>query len=199
MKKTVLSLTLLATIVLGGVASTSAFAADVQGANGKKEGTSTVTFEGIDVNNGGLVLDKASSIVFATTTTGNGSADYVIAGTSTEGITVTDLRGGDEGWTVTAKASDLKASNGGNNYTLPVTSVTLTIADSVATKDSEKVKGAAGADIYTAANKICFGQSDTNGTWSSAIPTSEIQVKKAGVKALTYTGKIEYTLSDTIQ
>lgn len=184
MKKTVLGVILLGLITFGGVLPTSA--KDVSTTNGSTD----VTFEGLDVDHGGLVLNEVADIAFTKTTTGN--SNYVIDGAGNKGIKVTDLRGGDEGWTVTAKANELTAQKNSTTYTLPVSAVEVTIADVTETR------GCTSANIYSAANKICSGTKDSNGTWVSAAPTAQIFVNQAGVKALTYTGTIEYTLSDAL-
>lgn len=153
---------------------------------------------GTSADNGGLQLSSVPNISFPTSKMGSSQS---ISAVAKGDISVTDFRGGSDGYTVLAKATPFVNSNN-PNAVLDVSSFQVSVADSVAvsTVSNSVVKGMGLVEIYQVTNKICYGQSSTNGYSSSGAMTAKITLNGGNMpnKAGQYTGEIIYTLQDAL-
>lgn len=157
------------------------------------QGDTTVTFTA--PTTGSLVLNKVPSYDFSSHELASSYSGFTATGS--QAYDVTDLTGGNTGYTITANASTLK--NGDN--VLPVSTFTTTTADGVADATTGgKISGTSAAvNIYQTANTVATGNENSNGNLTSGTTGATMALATAnGVKAGTYSGTIDYNISTNL-
>lgn len=158
----------------------------------KAQGTTRIEFQKASGSQG-LTLDKAPSFEFNNhDITANMSMDYD-ANQSTP-IQVTDLTGSSDGYHVTPQANNLTL-DGNTSVVLPVSQLSMTVADGAKNTSGGYVHGTTGTQIFGAAATVATGDANTNGTNASGNTNSHIKLSGNQVKAGTYNGTIDYTVA----
>lgn len=169
---------------------TASIPVNVKAADSDLTGSGTTKVEFTAPTDGSLILNKVPSYDFASHVLASSYSGFTATGDNA--YQVTDLRGGDTGYEITANASPLV--NG--ESTLPVTTFTTTAADGTADDvTGGKISGANAVDIYGTSNIVATGNASSNGQFSSGTTSAEMSLSTAsGVRAGTYAGTIDYTL-----
>ncbi|MDR0922450.1 MAG: WxL domain-containing protein [Lactobacillales bacterium] len=169
----------------------------------QQTGTLKVIFEGQPADQGGFTLDQQPSFDFGMTQltkTSNQAGSYTLNGRSTDKFSITDGRGGDTGYSITAEASKLAtewddakfgSAVKSGAYVIEPSSITLNTANTSHVKEVN-----ANTEIYNTANKVLVGDKDSNGTLTAGETTATMVVPQQGIKAKEYTGFIQYTLME---
>lgn len=132
-----------------------------------------------------ITLDTVPSFDWGSLTTKAAINENGIVGSPA--LQVTDSRGTDAGYQVTAKATDMQNIDEVN---LPIVSMTLDTAVSDAS-----LTGATNADIKSGEALILSGNGNSNGTKQTQSTKGNIKISN-NAKVGTYTGTIVYTIND---
>lgn len=180
---------MLAVLGFGTIGFSVTVSADVT--PGTNQGTTNIQFT--TPTDGQLVLNKVPSFDFGNHALATSYSAF--AATGSNPYDVTNLTGDSNGYTITAKAGDLK--NGSD--TLPISTLTTDTADGTAQSvTGGKISGATGVQIYNASNKVATGNAAANGQLTSGTTGATLTLSSPGVKAGAYTGVIDYTITDGI-
>ncbi|QIL50498.1 hypothetical protein G7084_03700 [Weissella coleopterorum] len=131
-----------------------------------------------------ITLDSVPSFDWGSLTTKEAVSEHGTPGAPA--LQVTDSRGTDTGYQVTAKASDMKAGA----VNLPIVSMTL---DTVVNDAS--LTRATNADIKSGEALVLSGNANTNGTKQTQSTNGKIKIMN-NAKVGTYTGTIVYIIQD---
>ncbi|MDR0921016.1 MAG: WxL domain-containing protein [Lactobacillales bacterium] len=162
-------------------APSAAFADD----NFNKTGNTAISFTGTAAENGGLVLDEVPSFDFGSTSLGSAQ----LTATSSTPFKVTDIRGSEVGYSITAKATDLKSTT---NKTLPTQQFL------VSTASANGLVGLSDVNIFEISNTVLTSNGDPIGDTTAGTSKAVLTMATNGVKAEAYTGTINYTLAEDI-
>lgn len=162
-------------------------------------GNSRVTFTGNTDPASSLKLTRVSSFDFGSSELRSGTNTMTVLGDYS--ISVEDTRGGDQGYQVQAKASQMKTASAAvpgqsSGLTLPISSFKLTIGNGNTNSIGGSILGSQNSEIYTVANTIATGDANSNGLNSTGSVSAAVDFANTGVKALEYSGTIDYTLLD---
>lgn len=162
-------------------------------------GNSRVTFTGNTDPASSLKLTRVSSFDFGSSELRSGTNTMTVLGDCS--ISVEDTRGGDQGYQVQAKASQMKTASAAvpgqsSSLTLPISSFKLTIGNGNTNSIGGSILGSQNSEIYTVANTIATGDANSNGLNSTGLVSAAVDFANTGVKALEYSGTIDYTLLD---
>lgn len=162
-------------------------------------GNSRVTFTGNTDPASSLKLTRVSSFDFGSSELRSGTNTMTVLGDYS--ISVEDTRGGDQGYQVQAKASQMKTASAAvpgqsSSLTLPISSFKLTIGNGNTNSIGGSILGSQNSEIYTVANTIATGDANSNGLNSTGSVSAAVDFANTGVKALEYSGTIDYTLLD---
>lgn len=162
-------------------------------------GNSRVTFTGNTDPASSLKLTRVSSFDFGSSELRSGTNTMTVLGDYS--ISVEDTRGGDQGYQVQAKASEMKTASAAvpgqsSGLTLPISSFKLTIGNGNTNSIGGSILGSQNSEIYTVANTIATGDANSNGLNSTGSVSAAVDFANTGVKALEYSGTIDYTLLD---
>ncbi|SJZ71177.1 WxL domain surface cell wall-binding [Pilibacter termitis] len=179
------------------------------------EAHNRVSFQGVNINNGGLVLEEVPGYDFSPVTattinttgytfTASGIREVNSAGVTQDntpqGIVVTDLRGGTTGYKVSMEVKDLSLTKGGNSYLLPVNTFKVSVKAGSFTDAGGNVipthAAKTGVDTYKVKGEVITSTAQATGTITSEIPDVTMDVGQQGITSGTYTGVVEYTLED---
>ncbi|MDR2464778.1 MAG: hypothetical protein LBD38_00680 [Streptococcaceae bacterium] len=163
----------------------------------------TLTFASSDaLDFGSATLGLSSQTKSATELVANKPAQLADAKT----LAVLDLRGGDKGWYITAKAGDLYLN--GNSASidptekLPTSLLKVQVGDestAISGVTSAKVTGTSAVDIYGQEPTVATGAVDALGLHVSGNINGEITFGATDqTKAGDYKGVIDYTLVDSV-
>ncbi|MFT9030109.1 MAG: WxL domain-containing protein [Leuconostoc pseudomesenteroides] len=162
-------------------------------------GNSRVTFTGNTDPASSLKLTRVSNFDFGSSELRSGTNTMTVLGDYS--ISVEDTRGGDQGYQVQAKASEMKTASAAvpgqsSGLTLPISSFKLTIGNGNTNSIGGSILGSQNSEIYTVANTIATGDANSNGLNSTGSVSAAVDFANTGVKALEYSGTIDYTLLD---
>ncbi|MFT8756213.1 WxL domain-containing protein [Leuconostoc pseudomesenteroides] len=162
-------------------------------------GNSRVTFTGNTDPASSLKLTRVSNFDFGSSELRSGTNTMTVLGDYS--ISVEDTRGGDQGYQVQAKASEMKTASAvvprqSSGLTLPISSFKLTIGNGNTNSIGGSIRGSQNSEIYTVANTIATGDANSNGLNSTGSVSAVVDFANTGVKALEYSGTIDYTLLD---
>lgn len=162
-------------------------------------GNSRVTFTGNTDPVSSLKLTRVSNFDFGSSELRSGTNTMTVLGDYS--ISVEDTRGGDQGYQVQAKASEMKTASAAvpgqsSGLTLPISSFKLTIGNGNTNSIGGSILGSQNSEIYTVANTIATGDANSNGLNSTGLVSAAVDFANTGVKALEYSGTIDYTLLD---
>lgn len=123
-------------------------------------GNSRVTFTGNTDPASSLKLTRVSSFDFGSSELRSGTNTMTVLGDYS--ISVEDTRGGDQGYQVQAKASQMKTASAvapgqSSGLTLPISSFKLTIGNGNTNSIGGSILGSQNSEIYTVANTIATG------------------------------------------
>lgn len=191
---TKLNLGVAALLTAGAISPLSVFADDVAEGTTSLQGNTTITFEA--PKTGLLTLNQVPDFDFKNhDLTSNKNSTY--SATGDKSIRVMDLTGSNDGYHVTANASQLL--NGSS--ILPVASFAFTTADgtkNAATQGQILGTGATAASIYQGNAKVATGNANANGTNDSGQTSAVLTLNDNTIKAGQYKGTIDYTLSPSM-
>lgn len=131
-----------------------------------------------------ITLDTVPSFDWGSMTTKAAMNENGVAGTPN--LQVTDSRGIDTGYQVTAKATEMKSGT----VNLPIVSMTLdtVVSDAALT-------GVTAADIKAGEATVLTGNENSNGTKQTQSTNGKIKITN-NAKVGAYTGTIVYTIND---
>ncbi|MBS9335463.1 WxL domain-containing protein [Fructobacillus sp. M1-13] len=191
---TKLNLAVATLLTAGALAPVSAFAADNTVETNDTEnvqkitGNTKITFEGTD---GALTLNQVPNFDFDNHKLSKSYDTFESKNGGT--VKVTDLTGSGKGYFVTANASDLT----NNGATLQTKSFNFTAANSAVDEATKgQITGSTDTPIFKTTTKIVEGNADATGTLESGATSAKLTLSGNNVKAGTYTGTIDYTLSN---